>query len=171
MAGGSILRTRDRVSFTERPVVCTAFLRTVFATAGGRSRRATDNEAGIRTSGVLFLAFASRSRQTSRFPRDSNLPRIEMHYRLKGGGTFLPTTEFIERALTSDAGGFASSVLSRPDEVVCSCVHAANHVFIAVAGFTIRSVSRLDSQTQNAKPCASLRHVILNQAGWWLRYS
>ena len=64
------------------------------------------------------------------FQPTTQLPRVEMHYRLKGGGTFLPAGEFMERARRwSSPAGFESMVLSPADELFYCGVHAANHAF------------------------------------------
>jgi len=58
------------------------------------------------------------------------LPRVEMHYRLKGGGKFLPAGEFIDRCRNwPSTGGFEAMVLSPADELFYCAVHAANHAF------------------------------------------
>jgi len=59
-----------------------------------------------------------------------NLPRVEIHFRLKAGGAFLPAAEFLDRACTwPSPSGFEALVLSPSDDAFYSCVHAANHVF------------------------------------------
>jgi hypothetical protein len=59
-----------------------------------------------------------------------SFPRVEVHYRLKAGGTLLPAAEFLERARDwSSPSGVQSSVLSSADELFYCSVHAANHAF------------------------------------------
>jgi hypothetical protein len=80
------------------------------------------------------------------FPPTTHFPRVEVHYRLDGGGIPLPKEEFIERACDwSSAGGFESMVLSPADELFYCGVHAAGHAFHRVRWLydTIRIARKL----------------------------
>ncbi|HEY4087307.1 MAG TPA: nucleotidyltransferase family protein [Bryobacteraceae bacterium] len=92
------------------------------------------------------------------FSPTAHLPRVEMHYRLKGGGTFLPPGEFIERACKwSSPAGFEAMVLSPADELFYCGVHAANHAFHRIRWLydTIRIAGRLtDAELQYVRELA-----------------
>jgi hypothetical protein len=92
------------------------------------------------------------------FPPTAQLPCVEMHYRLKGGGTFLPAGEFIDRACKwSSPAGFESMVLSPADELFYCGVHAANHAFHRIRWLydTIRIARRLtDAELQFVRELA-----------------
>jgi hypothetical protein len=89
------------------------------------------------------------------------LPRVEVHFRLKGGGTFLPADEFIDRACSwSSPAGFEGTVLSPADELFYCGVHAANHAFHRVRWLydTIRiAYSLTDSERLSVRELAQ-RH-------------
>jgi hypothetical protein len=94
------------------------------------------------------------------FSPTGQLPRVELHYRLQGGGTFLSAEGFIERSRKSGAAGFSASVLSPPDEFFYTCMHAANHAFHRLRWVydTIRVAQRLTTAERDAVRGLAIRH-------------
>ncbi len=95
------------------------------------------------------------------FPSTAQLPRVEIHYRLKGGGAFLPAGEFIERACKwSSPAGFESMVFSPADELFYCGVHAANHAFHRIRWLydTLRIARHLTGAEQQSVRELVLRH-------------
>ena len=102
------------------------------------------------------------------FRPTAQLPRVEVHFRLTGGGTFLPANEFIDRSCSwPSPAGFEGTVLAPADELFCCAVHAANHAFHRVRWLydTIRIARRLtDSERLSVREIAQ-RH---SQTGYFI---
>lgn len=92
------------------------------------------------------------------FPPTAHLPRVEMHFRLQGGGKFMLADEFIGRACNwSSPAGFESMVLSPADELFYCGVHAATHAFHRIRWLydTIRIARRLtEAELQSVRELA-----------------
>lgn len=64
------------------------------------------------------------------FRATGNSPRVEVHYRLLAGGSYLASSEFLDRSIVwRSPSGVESRVMSAADEAFYACVHAANHAF------------------------------------------
>jgi hypothetical protein len=85
---------------------------------------------GFQIAGSYPWHLQRRLVQHFNFQPTDGSPRVEMHYRLLAGASYLGGAEFMDRSVIwRSPSGFESGVMSPADEAFYSTVHAANHAF------------------------------------------